>query len=418
MEPCTDACWYIVGHQPHGEEIRLGTTPIAAEVRTIIDGVLADPVRLDRVVAELITTIREQVPAYRAIPMESLRTGNRQIMVAALGQIRDGRTPSSAELQQLHDLGRLRAEQGVDLASVLAAYQSAGHKSWQILKRELEGLGGGDAALIDVTKLIWEWLDRVTLAVATAHRSFDLQAAREDERRVADALRSLLSSPTSSSAAEQYLLQLGLPPDGSLAPFRGRPADRVTVSMIRETLDRHVEPQPPGPVAVAAMIGRDIVGLARTSDLAEVLTSELGTFGVGPAVPSSSLHRSFTSASRSLRAALRLGRLGAHRLQDLRLTAMAATEAEMTELLTERILVPLRAKGRYADEIWQAVTSYLENDLRVDAAAARLHVHTNTVRHRIAHFTDLTGLDPRRPADLAEIWWLMVQGHTPTSGLG
>jgi DNA-binding PucR family transcriptional regulator len=110
-------------------------------------------------------------------------------------------------------------------------------------------------------------------------------------------------------------------------------------------------------------------------------------------------------------AALRLGLTGSHRLDTLRLACVAATEQDVTAILASRILAPLRAKGRYGKDIWRSVLSYTKHGLRVDDTAAALHVHPNTVRHRLAHFTELTGVNLRDPADLAEIWWLTVSGR-------
>jgi Cation transporting ATPase, C-terminus/PucR C-terminal helix-turn-helix domain len=49
----------------------------------------------------------------------------------------------------------------------------------------------------------------------------------------------------------------------------------------------------------------------------------------------------------------------------------------------------------------------LDHDRNVEAAAAELHLHRNSIRYRIARFHHLTGLDPRKTEDLVTTWWLL-----------
>jgi DNA-binding PucR family transcriptional regulator len=107
-------------------------------------------------------------------------------------------------------------------------------------------------------------------------------------------------------------------------------------------------------------------------------------------------------------AALRLGLAGAHRLETLRLTCVAATDLETGRVLADRILAPLRARGAYGGDLRRTVVAFQASGLRVADTATALHVHPNTIRHRLANFAGLTGVNLRDPADLAEIWWLTV----------
>jgi hypothetical protein len=382
-----------------GRDLRGG-----AGIRAAIETLLADPERLGLLADEVTDVVRETVPAYERIPAASLRAASREVLVTGLGHLRDRRTPDQDDLDRLMDLVRDRAEQGVDLPAVLAAYQIGGRHCWLALSRELDGVAS-PAELLDLTQAMWRWLDRVTLAITANDRDIAHRLALLEERRLADVLRPLLTAPATETATEQYLLQLGLATHATYAVFRGRA--RVGLAELRAAL--------PVPVVVATL-GQEVAGLAVATDELELdrVPAAYGTFGVGPVVPAGALHRSYLAAGQALAASVRLGRTGVHRLRDLRLAAVAATDDELTAVLTERILVPLRAKGGYAGDIWRAVVCYLEQGQRVDATAEHLHMHANTVRHRLAHFTALTGLDPRRPADVAEIWWLMVLGLGPT----
>ncbi|ALG10689.1 PucR family transcriptional regulator [Kibdelosporangium phytohabitans] len=362
-------------------------------VRAVLSDLLRDPVLLDAAVNRLVARIRTRVPEYDRIPDAALRQGNRQIMVVALAHLREGRMPDGAELREINTVGAERARQGISLSAVLAAYSAAGEEFWKLLSTEGKRRGADDAVLLTMVHLIWRWLDAVTVAAAEAHREVELRSAREDEQRMGDALRALLTQAPSELATQQYLVQLGLAPGGRYSALRGRLAPGVTVSALRAAM--------PEDGLVAAMVHQDVLGLLTST--VELLPS-LGTFGIGPM--EADLRASYVAAGRALTAALRLGLTGPHSLASLRLSGIAAVDGDMAKVLTDRLLVPLRVKGSFGEEIWRSVLAYLSHGLRVDETAAAMHVHPNTLRHRLTHFADLTGADLRDPADLAEIWWL------------
>ncbi|WP_084628589.1 PucR family transcriptional regulator [Amycolatopsis nigrescens] len=381
------------------------TSPGKETLRPVLDELLADPVRLDAVVDRLVRRIRAEVPEYRTLPPSDLRAGNRSIVFAALGQLRAGRLPDRLELRDITAVGADRARRGMSLAAVLAAYRIGAQEFWDALAKMARDGGADDGTLLETVQLIYRWLDRVTVAAATAHREVELRSAREDEQRIGEALRALLTQPGAEEPSARALFQLGLDPAGRYAALHGRLNPGVGVSALRETVAAG---------GLLAAVGhrdvhQEVLGLLSVESTAPVeLDPELGTFGVGPWCPAAELHSSYLTAGRALAAALRLGAPGAHSMQTLRLAGVAATDPAMTRILAERLLVPLEAKGEYGEDIWRTVRCYLRHGMRVDDTAAALHVHPNTLRHRLGHFADLTGADLRDPADLAEVWWLSV----------
>ncbi|WP_158890535.1 helix-turn-helix domain-containing protein [Amycolatopsis anabasis] len=369
-------------------------------VQSVFDDLLAHPERLDAIVADQVARVRAEVPEYRGLPDADQRAGNRSIVVAALGQLRAGRLPDEAELREINAFAADRARRGISIAAVLAAYRIAAQGFWDTVAGQARRRGADPESLLHTMQLLWQWLDRVTVAAATAHREVELRSAREDEQRIGDALRALLVQPAAGVAGQQHLLQLGLAPDGKYGALRGRLAPGATVSALRESM-------PEGGL-VAVVVHQDVLGLL--SGPIDV-DPGFGTFGVGPWRGVDELPGSYLAAGRALAAALRLSLPGAHSMETLRLAGVAATDDEMTRILTDRLLAPLRAKGGYGQDIWQSVRRYLEHGMRVDETAASLHVHANTLRHRLAHFTELTGADLRDPADIAEIWWLTRSSH-------
>ncbi|HEX4818385.1 MAG TPA: helix-turn-helix domain-containing protein [Nonomuraea sp.] len=376
------------------------------EIRRIVHELLSDPARLDRLVTQLISRTVGDAPAYQKIPEASLRQGSRQVMVMALGQLAEGRLPTAAELRELTAIGQLCARQGLDLGTAVAAYHRVGHELWAFLTDRARERGVAEPAVTALTKLLWEWLNAVTLAVATAHRESELFTARETEKRRSETLQALLLHPCPVTVAEQHLLSLSLDPQRRYVAFHGRLAEGTVTSDAREAI-RQADPS--ADHALAAMGQRDVIGVlpAEADDVAAVaLPASLGTFGIGGRESASRLHESYLLAGRTLNAALRLSKPGAQRLSDLRLAAAAVTDPDVTRVIADRLLLPLNARGRYGNELWHTAVTYVEHGLRVDATADALHIHVNTLRHRLAQFTTITGADLRVSEDVAEIWWL------------
>jgi DNA-binding PucR family transcriptional regulator len=45
--------------------------------------------------------------------------------------------------------------------------------------------------------------------------------------------------------------------------------------------------------------------------------------------------------------------------------------------------------------------------MRVEETARALHVHPNTLRHRLKRFEEATGATLRDPRHLVELWWAL-----------
>lgn len=372
--------------------------PAGRALTATIDEMLEDPNQLDRISAIMTEEIRASVPGYRGVPRESLHQDSRHTLITAVSNLAAGLPPNNAQLREISRVAEHRARQGISLAAVLAAYQTAGHLFWTILAEHARSNGVSDGDLLPAVTLIWEWLEVVSVAAADAHRLIERQVARDDRLCASESLRGVLLQPCSPATSERHIFDLGLDPDTPYVAFRGRLVRGVAATDIREEL----------PDASAVGITHDgLFGLAASSPaLKDCLPARLGTFGVGAAGSAGDLHASYVEATRALRAALRLGRSGTHTLKCMRLSAAAATDPDITRILSNRILAPLREQGDHAPEIWRSVVGYLEHGLQIDTAAAALHIHPNTLRNRLAKFTELTQLDLPNAADIAELWWL------------
>jgi hypothetical protein len=367
---------------------------VVTRTREVFDGLARDEAAVGELVERVGEAIASGVDEYGSLSREALLAGVRHTITFGLAHGRMARLPDQQQLGAIAAIIRERARQGLSVAAVLDAYHLGGQEFRIAVAEHALRHGVSPSDLIPILELVQRWLDAVTVMAATVHHEVGVETARQDEARIGAAMRALLDESVSVEVASMYLVQLGLDPTRRYAALRGRLADGVSVAEVRAAF---------GTGVVAIVEQHDVVGLL--ASLADV-PPELGTFGVGPFRPAGDLRASAIAAGRALTAATRLEIKGVHLLDRLRLRALAATEPEIGRIVRDRVLAPLRAKGRYGDDIWASVVHYLEHGLRVEETAADMHVHPNTLRNRLAHFAAETGVDLRRPADIAEAWWV------------
>jgi DNA-binding PucR family transcriptional regulator len=130
---------------------------------------------------------------------------------------------------------------------------------------------------------------------------------------------------------------------------------------------------------------------------------------VGFAAPArlEALPSGFAHASRALQTALAFGQEGTFSLADLSIRPAILSDEALGAAFTDRHLEPLAALGRLGAELEDTLRVWFEQEMRIDETARALHVHPNTLRHRLRRFEEATGASLRRPADLIELWWAL-----------
>jgi DNA-binding PucR family transcriptional regulator len=120
------------------------------------------------------------------------------------------------------------------------------------------------------------------------------------------------------------------------------------------------------------------------------------------------LPEAYQEASTAFATAWTLGLEGTHALADLGIQGAVQAAPEVGRALRERYLAPLHGSGTLRADLLATTRAYLECGNSREAAAARLHVHQNTVGYRLNRFTELTGADLSRLSTLAELHWLFI----------
>ena len=96
-----------------------------------------------------------------------------------------------------------------------------------------------------------------------------------------------------------------------------------------------------------------------------------------------------------------------HSLADLSILPAVLVDQALGDAFVARYLEPLAAMGRHGGEIEATLRVWLDNGMRIDDTAKALHVHPNTLRHRLRRFEEATGASLRSATEVMELWWAL-----------
>ncbi len=163
----------------------------------------------------------------------------------------------------------------------------------------------------------------------------------------------------------------------------------------------------PGPGTPARIFGRGGDGLVVATEPDSPLVEEIAArFGVRVGVSAPATWQDFGRAHDEALAALRrqhtpVARFGATAASGV----LGALDGDLARVLAAAALAPLMdSDAQRGTDLVATVRAWLENDTRIDAAAAALGVHRHTVRTRIAHAERVLGTDLSSFPARAELW--------------
>jgi hypothetical protein len=345
---------------------------------------------LDALVDAIVVRIRAEVPDFRRLPAGTLARAVRGNVSRALAALRDLRPPTEDELERARAVGRERAEQGLSVDAVLHAYRISISAVWSRFGELARERGTNVSSVLAFSETLWLWGDAVMEVVGQAHREVELQLAREEQQRRDAFVLAVLLGTIDADELSRESGGYGLDPDREYVAFRARALDAGG---------------PPRRLAaeLTTALDRDLVGLSheRAPALPGVVV------GIGPPARLAALPGAFAQASRALQTALAFGQEGTFSLADLSILPAILSDEALGAAFTGRHLEPLTALGRLGAELEDTLRVWFEQEMRIEETAKALHVHPNTLRHRLRRFEEATGASLRRPADLIELWWAL-----------
>ncbi|RZS43489.1 PucR-like helix-turn-helix protein [Herbihabitans rhizosphaerae] len=354
------------------------------------------------------------LPFYRELPPEELagdivRATEMNIRLFAR-TVFEGRLPDDRELVELRTSAALRADEGVPLDIVIAAYHLGARVVWDEVLRERD-----DAEFLrTMHDLVMRYLEVVVPVVAAGYTEAQWTAPGEERFLLAALLgrgeAAALPAPAGAQLARSYVvlsLRVGRNSDEADAAVNTHIAARRKVrrllaeaemfakSPVLSTVDdRGGLLLLPHDTAVERLGADD---WRRLATLVEKMSSAAGAEVVAAAAVA--VPNDVASAADLAREVLELVVVlekpaGLYRLADVLLEYQLTRPGPARDELAT-VLAPLADRPDLLDTL----RVYLGSAGNRRKAASELHVHPNTVDYRLARIAELTGLDPSDNAE-------------------
>ncbi len=379
----------------------IGSNDLGSSLAALLEALEED---LEQTANSAVARMIGELHSYRDHQPEELLpviAGNLRASLADIAGVSD----APADRAAMHrETGRTRAVQGVSVEDMLYGWRIGVEELRASARTKAAERAIPDATVLEFTDLALAWADRGMLATATAHRLTELDLARHEQHARANVVRSLLMGSPTASELKLEAIAFGLDPGAIYVPFRARVTGQLDVGSAERLLGVADGAAPR--YGLAALIDGDLAGFS--SRLPMTLPESRGlVVGVGISAPLDMLAVPFMLATRSLNAAMLLGRTGITRFSDLGVHPAVLEDDDVARVLVEQIAAPVLRHGATGRTILETVDRYLANDRRLKQTAAELHTHVNTVRNRIQRFEQLSGRQLRCTADLVETWWVL-----------
>ncbi|MGW7487736.1 PucR family transcriptional regulator [Streptomyces sp. NPDC054786] len=440
---------------------------------TVPEAVAALHAGIDALADEVIGGLRAQLPSYAAVSVDQLRP-------RVLASLRNGlslvqrwsaerRTPQgsghgdgrSYGIPETHLDEVTALARALPAEDIISAYRIGTDVVWRRFGEEMAARRGTAEDLLPIAETLRAWADANTLRIVRSCRVGFPGDSMTDRRRAA-LVRALLlgeeqwpktrsgggawgTGPADDGPADEHRAD-GYPDGGGAVDgWYDRSALRLPFRACLPDVPPERAPEPgripqatghPGPgdrafdrivALLRPWLALDGTGKALVTTLegevAGLLAGRPGglcrglILGLGAPAPASGLAAEFTRATQALRAAVGFGLVGAFTREELGLRATVVALPAVGEQLVGLRLAPLAERGEDGAQLEEAAAAYLQQGLRLEAAARTLYVHPNTLRNRLRRFEEITGTSLRDPADLAEVWWALTHRriHGPAS---
>ncbi|QXJ26182.1 helix-turn-helix domain-containing protein [Actinomadura graeca] len=340
---------------------------------------------------------RERSEPVAALPEEETRRHARALVRGVLAALETG-GPDEEVLAAAGRLGSDRARQGVPVAAFLDGFQAGRAHLVRALVAEGRRRGVPENLLLDGVTRIDEITTALVHRMVHAHRVAELEMARTAREGRVQTLRRLLHGEAVPVPAPPG-------PSGAYHCVVSDVSDPAAAARLETALTAA------GPGLCGLVDGRLAALVARLPDPRPGGPLAGGPLLVAaPPVPPRDLAQVYELGRRALRAGTAAGLGGMRHLADLALLTATGGEPVLGRLLAGGLLAGLDPGDPFHREVAETALAYLDHGGRIGPAAAALHVHGNTVKHRVRRLQELTGHRLPDPADGAAVaraanWW-------------
>jgi hypothetical protein len=303
--------------------------------------------------------------------------------------------------------GRIKAEHGIPMASLLHAYRLAGLQLWDEMMARSVGTQRTET-LLHLSSDVWGIIDRFSGAAAESYRAFVDERDRRDEQARSVMLLSLLDGSAAPGEIGRLLRALELPEHASYLVIA---AERSS-SGADPVSEVHGRLRASGiPSAWTAWKGEyvGLIGLYHRADIdrAIAVVSAAATSRVGISRPFTQFSASPDAVGQARMSveciappAVGIHRYGSAPL-DLLLVAQPGFGAELVDGIFGPLLGPDSVDGTV---LLDTLEAWFDADGSTAEAGTRMHCHRNTVLYRLGRIAEITGRSVSRPAEASELY--------------
>ncbi len=361
----------------------------------------------DELVETMLGRFRAEIPGYERVPDAVIRGQVREVVRQnidlCLDWVAGAGAPETARFDKFTTSAKNRATEGMPLEDLLRAYRIGATTAWRVLVAEARA--HEHDALNRAAELVMSYIDQVSGTVATAYLEERQHHVSEQERGLRGLLNALLGGDALAPDHHETAARLGLPIGGGFATFAlaipsgGARAHARAAAGLR------------GVAALALSEGDRVVGLWLPGrDLAQALPA--GAVAVLDAqVARDGLAASLADVRLGMDILLRQDRTGVVPLWNLTLDLLLARAPRVAADLRARVLDALGPEhGRSRGDLRRTVATYIALHRDRQQTSERLHIHPNTLDHRLRRARELNGLNLDDPEDLATMVLALHEG--------
>jgi hypothetical protein len=372
----------------------------------LLAGIVArvDP---DEVAEAMVAKFRTEIASYRRLP-ESVLMGqifdvSRRNVELFFRSVTDGVELSDEELVALRVSARNRASEGMTLEDLLHAYRVGGRLGWRALLAAAESPEENRALLV-AAELLMRYVDQVSAAVAQTYLYERQHLVSEEERVLRGLLEALLRDQPASAEMRNAASRIDFPIERHYRPFVATLPDAPA----------HLQAG-----VAAALRARGVLALTEGDRLAGLVPADAPDglladprllFGVAPPAPRDELADLLDELRVLVELGRRRGLTGEIRPGAFLTELLLSRSPRLARLARERVLGPLESyRDSRSANLVATLTMFVECDLDRRRAAARLHVHPNTLDYRLRRIAELAGVDLGRPDDITAVTLALKQ---------
>ena len=354
---------------------------------------------VDELVARTVENGDEQRPPYAVVPRSAIEASVRMNLETVRNSLLAGSpVVDDRDVEALTIRVDERLGQGLGVEDGIQGWR----KSISVIQErfiEIAVKQGVDALVVlDAVRVLWQLSDLMTNQMAALFRSRQLTGALRRSQLRAEFLEKVLARGLSASEVHARAEELGLDTTIDYLTVKAGTAQGASVEALRRRLESRA-----GDLVVVA----DGYCFGLLSGPVDVLAPE-DVVALGPAAPLPEAGASFELANRVYDWMGRHGVRGRRRIEDIGWRLAVDWDEAVTSLLLSRYRAPLDSMGEFGALIWRSIRAYVNADKNVARAAEALVVHQNTLRYRLARFTEITGANLDSADTLLEVAWALA----------